>query len=101
MKEIDEFLRDNKPALKDDPTFLLKTRRRLEQVEGIKAEVFPKTLYLHFEFQPISFTTLAKNISQDICLDYYGTDPVHPRIAQHPDPEAEALSASKKGAMEP
>lgn len=39
MKEIDEFLRDNKPALKDDPTFLLETRRRLEQVEGIKAEV--------------------------------------------------------------
>ena len=39
MKEIDEFLRENKPALKDDPTFLLETRRRLEQVEGIKAEV--------------------------------------------------------------
>ena len=39
MKEIDEFLREHKPAVKDDPTFLLETRRRLEQVEGIKAEV--------------------------------------------------------------
>ena len=39
MSEIDDFLRDNKPVVKDDPTFILETRRRLEQVEGIKAEV--------------------------------------------------------------
>ena len=39
MKEIDEFLRENKPEVKDDPTFLLETRRRMEVVEGIKAEV--------------------------------------------------------------
>ena len=39
MNEIDEFLRGNKPAVKDDPTFLLETRRRMETVEGIKAEV--------------------------------------------------------------
>lgn len=36
---IEEFLRNNKPQLKDDPTFLLETNRRLKQVEGIKAEV--------------------------------------------------------------
>jgi hypothetical protein len=39
MTEIDDFLRDNKPAVKDDPTFLLETRRRLDAVEGLKAEV--------------------------------------------------------------
>ena len=39
MNEIDEYLRENKPVVKDDPTFLLETRRRLESVEGIKAEV--------------------------------------------------------------
>jgi len=39
MKEIDEFLRENKPVVKDDPTFLLETRRRMGTVEGIKAEV--------------------------------------------------------------
>ena len=39
MKEIDVFLRENKPEVKDDPTFLLETRRRMEAVEGIKAEV--------------------------------------------------------------
>lgn len=39
MKEIDDFLRENKPVVKDDPTFFLETRRRMEAVEGIKAEV--------------------------------------------------------------
>ena len=39
MKEIDDFLRENKPVVKDDPTFILETRRRMEEVEGIKAEV--------------------------------------------------------------
>ena len=39
MKEIEEFLRENKPQVKDDPTFLLETQRRMDQVEGIKAEV--------------------------------------------------------------
>ena len=39
MSEIEEFLRENKPKVKNDPTFILETRRRLDQVEGIKAEV--------------------------------------------------------------
>ena len=39
MKDIDEFLRENKPSVKDDPTFLMETRRRMREVEGIKAEV--------------------------------------------------------------
>jgi len=39
MKEIDQFLKENKPMVKDNPTFILETRRRLESVEGIKTEV--------------------------------------------------------------
>lgn len=39
MKEIEDFLKENKPIVKDDPTFLLKTRQRMKAVEGIKAEV--------------------------------------------------------------
>ena len=39
MSEIEDFLRENKPKVKNDPTFILETRRRLDQVEGIKAEV--------------------------------------------------------------
>lgn len=36
---IEEFLRNNRPEVKDDPTFLLETRRRMRAVEGIKGEV--------------------------------------------------------------
>ena len=39
MKDIEEFLRDNKPVVKDDPAFLLETQRRMDAVEGIKSEV--------------------------------------------------------------
>ena len=39
MKEIEEFLRENKPVVKDNPTFLLEARHRMEAVGGIKAEV--------------------------------------------------------------
>ncbi|MBR3285524.1 MAG: hypothetical protein IK119_08150 [Bacteroidales bacterium] len=36
---IEELLREAKPVVKDDPAFLMETRRRMEQVEGIKKEV--------------------------------------------------------------
>ena len=39
MKEIEDFLRENKPQVKEDPTFILQAQRRMEQVGGIKAEV--------------------------------------------------------------
>ena len=39
MKDIEEFLTENRPAVQDDPTFLLETGRRLKAVEGIKSEV--------------------------------------------------------------
>ena len=39
MKDIEEFLRENKPQVKEDPTFILEAQRRMEQVDGIKAEV--------------------------------------------------------------
>jgi len=45
MKEIEEFLRENKPVVKDDPTFILEAQRRMEAVEGIKAEVDRQRCY--------------------------------------------------------
>jgi len=39
MKEIDDFLRENKPVVKDAPAFLMETRRRMKDVDGIKEEV--------------------------------------------------------------
>lgn len=38
-KNLDQFLRENKPAVSDDPAFLMETRRRLSAVEGIKNEM--------------------------------------------------------------
>ena len=37
--ELELFLRGNKPVVKDDPTFMLEVRQRLNAVEGIKDEV--------------------------------------------------------------
>ena len=45
MKEIEDFLRENKPVVKDSPTFILEARRRMEAVEGIKAEVDRQRCY--------------------------------------------------------
>jgi hypothetical protein len=39
MKEIEDFLRENKPRVKNDPAFILEAQRRMESVEGIKSEV--------------------------------------------------------------
>ncbi|MBE6223417.1 MAG: hypothetical protein E7125_08210 [Bacteroidales bacterium] len=45
MKEIEDFLRENKPVVKDNPTFILEAQRRMEAVEGIKAEVDRQRCY--------------------------------------------------------
>ena len=45
MREIEDFLRENKPVVKDNPTFILEARRRMEAVEGIKAEVDRQRCY--------------------------------------------------------
>ena len=39
MTDIEKYLSENKPQVKDDPTFLLEAQRRMEAVEGIKSEV--------------------------------------------------------------
>ena len=38
-QQLEKFLRENRPQTENDPTFILETRRRMAQVEGIKAEV--------------------------------------------------------------
>jgi hypothetical protein len=45
MKEIEDFLRENKPVVKDNPTFILEAQRRMEAVEGIKGEVDRQRCY--------------------------------------------------------
>ena len=38
-KDIESFLRENRPQVKDNPTFLLVVQRKMREVEGIKSEV--------------------------------------------------------------
>lgn len=38
-KDIESFLRENRPQVKDNPTILLEVQRKMREVEGIKAEV--------------------------------------------------------------
>ena len=38
-RQLESFLKENRPKVESDPTFILETRRRMEEVEGIKAEV--------------------------------------------------------------
>lgn len=37
--DIETYLRENKPQVKDDPTFMLEVQRKMHLVEGIKTEV--------------------------------------------------------------
>ena len=38
-KDIESFLRENRPQVKDNPTFLLEVQRKMREVEGVKSEV--------------------------------------------------------------
>lgn len=38
-QQLESFLREHRPETEKDPTFILETRRRMAEVEGIKAEV--------------------------------------------------------------
>lgn len=38
-RQLESFLKENRPKVESDPTFILETRRRMAEVEGIKAEV--------------------------------------------------------------
>jgi len=37
--QLEQFLRENRPQVKDDPAFILEAQQKMLAVEGIKAEV--------------------------------------------------------------
>ena len=39
MSDLEQYPKDHKPVVKDDPTFLLEAQRRMDAVSGIKGEV--------------------------------------------------------------
>lgn len=38
-RDIESYLRENKPQVKENPTFLLQVKQKMRSVDGIKAEV--------------------------------------------------------------
>ncbi len=38
-RDIESFLRENKPRVKDNPTFMLEVQQKMRAVDGIKTEV--------------------------------------------------------------
>lgn len=38
-RDIESYLRENKPQVKDNPTFILEVKQKMRNVDGIKAEV--------------------------------------------------------------
>lgn len=38
-RDIESYLRENRPQVKDNPTFLLEVKQKMRTVNGIKAEV--------------------------------------------------------------
>ena len=49
-KDIESFLRENRPQVKDNPTFLLEVQRKMREVEGIKSEVDRQRKYGRIAF---------------------------------------------------
>jgi hypothetical protein len=79
MKEIDEFLRENKPAVKDDPTFLMETRRRMKAVEGIKYEVDRQRSHSRVALIVALVVGLAAGVLVTLLAFLYPIDPLSVR----------------------
>lgn len=56
MKNIESYLRENKPQVKDNPAFLLEVQQKMRAVEGIKSEVDRQRQYGR---QALVFTLFA------------------------------------------
>lgn len=71
MKDnIEHFLRDNRPKVKEDPTFLLEVQQKLRNVEGIKAEVDRQRKFGRFAL--ISALVLGLLVgAMGMCLAYF------------------------------
>lgn len=60
--ELELFLRENKPVVKDDPAFLLEVQRKLDAVEGIKNEIDRQRRHVRFVILVTIFIGVAVGI---------------------------------------
>ena len=78
---IDEFLRNNKPMVKDDPAFMLNVQRKLDAVEGIKNEIDCKRRHGRSVILVTLFIGVATGIMATIIVMLFPLGNIKSRLA--------------------
>ena len=75
--DIESLLRENKPQVKDNPTFLLEVQQKMRAVDGIKSEVDRQRRYGH---QALVIALVAGFILGSIVATLAYLYPINPEL---------------------
>ena len=75
--DIESLLRENKPQVKDNPTFLLEVQQKMRAVDGIKSEVDRQRRYGH---QALAIALVAGIILGSIVATLAYLYPINPEL---------------------
>ena len=90
--DIESLLRENKPQVKDNPTFLLEVQQKMRAVDGIKSEVDRQRRYGH---QALVIALAAGLVLGGIVATMVYLYPINPEML------GESLIADIKMALDP
>ena len=90
--DIESLLRENKPQVKDNPTFLLEVQQKMRAVDGIKSEVDRQRRYGH---QALVIALAAGLVLGGIVATLAYLYPINPEML------GESLIADIKMALDP
>ena len=90
--DIESLLRENKPQVKDNPTFLLEVQQKMRAVDGIKSEVDRQRRYGH---QTLVIALVAGLVLGSIVATLAYLYPINPEML------GESLIADIKMALDP
>ena len=90
--DIESLLRENKPQVKDNPTFLLELQQKMRAVDGIKSEVDRQRRYGH---QALVIALAAGLVLGGIVATLAYLYPINPEML------GESLIADIKMALDP
>ena len=90
--DIESLLRENKPQVKENPTFLLEVQQKMYAVDGIKSEVDRQRRYGH---QALVITLVAGLILGGIVATLAYLYPINPEL------RGESLIADIKIVLDP
>ena len=90
--DIESLLRENKPQVKDNPTFLLEVQQKMRAVDGIKSEVDRQRRYGH---QALVIALVAGLVLGSIVAMLAYLYPINPEML------GESLIADIKMALDP